>query len=70
MKFGMMLLMSLLGFACLAEQDNVLATAGRDGEPTKVLILTGAEMSAHNWETRTQALEEILAGDSRFVVAV
>lgn len=36
----------------------------------KVLILTGAEMGAHNWKTRTAALEEVLAENARFEVGV
>lgn len=44
------------------------AKAGQ--QTTKVLILTGREHPAHNWKTRTTALQELLAKDERFEVAV
>lgn len=39
-------------------------------QTTKVLILTGMEHPAHDWKTRTAALQQLLAKDDRFEVAV
>lgn len=36
----------------------------------RVLILTGMDVSAHDWKARTQALQEILAADPRFQIGV
>ena len=44
--------------------------AKAEQQTTKVLILTGMEHPAHNWKTRTTALQELLAKDDRFEVAV
>ena len=63
-------LLALAAFFCLAAKDSKSRKTDVPAKKTKVLILTGMEHPAHNWKTRTIALQDILALDPRFEVAV
>lgn len=63
----------LAAFACLLaipnESEAAPAQAAGAGSKIKVLILTGMD-AAHDWKSRTTALEGILKANERFVVKV
>ena len=65
--FTVLLTSCLIGLLSGMEKET---KAVKSPQKVKVLILTGAEMGSHNWRTRTKALQEILAVDSRFEVGV